>query len=90
VNGSSDALQQQFVRDVFLVWDTYTADIPFLAFLRLHDLAIPVSTTDKFSEFLRSLGLRSYSGSGTSKPGYCALKEETGSRGWIIDKTACP
>ena len=90
VNGSSATLQEQFVRDVFSVWDRYAADIPFLAFLRLHDLGTAASTTDKFSEYLRTLGLRSYSGSGTSKPGYCALKDEAGTRGWLIDNAPCP
>jgi len=35
-----------------------------------------------FADFIGTLGLRTYSGSGTDKPAFVALKAEAKKRGW--------
>lgn len=66
--------------------ESYSSDIPFLAFFRLNDFGAAV-TANVESEFIRLLGLCIYSGCGTDKLGYCALKDSAGVRGWLVDNT---
>ncbi|UII33021.1 hypothetical protein LVD17_04160 [Fulvivirga ulvae] len=88
-NSSSEQVQAQFVCRFFKAWDTYAAEIPLVNWVRLHDaspdgakqLAGPYGLTeDKFIEFLRTLGLRTYDGQ--DKAAFVVLQEQTRRRGW--------
>ncbi len=89
--GSSEAKQAAFVRNIFQAWDAHAAQIHSLTFDWLTDLS-PRSaaafggyygvSSPAFAEFLRTLGLRTFAGSGQDKPAFTALKAEAGARGW--------
>lgn len=89
--GSSEAKQREFIRETFRAWDTHADQIKYVSFAWLTDL--PQSTIDFYiqyygtsdktlMEFLRTLGLRTYSGEGEDKEGFRALKAEAKARGW--------
>jgi hypothetical protein len=89
--GSSLSRQAQFVREVFAAWDQHPTQIRAITYSWLTDLSpaavIGVGNyygfkTDAFSEFIRTLGLRTYPGDGTDKPSFIALKQEAKARGW--------
>jgi hypothetical protein len=89
--GSSEELQRQFIAEVFAVWDDHAARIPLLYFFLLSEwsqatvdgLAVYYgAATPEFKEFLRTLGLRSYAGSGSDKPGFTQLVAEAAARGF--------
>lgn len=80
---SSDALQSQFITETFNVWDTYASNVRMIDFTWLHDLdtatvnyyATYYGITDTvFLEFLRTLGFRTWNGSGTDKPALDELR----------------
>lgn len=86
---SSEQLQAQFICNFFQAWDTYSNEIPLANWVRLHDtsldgakqLAGPYGVTEnKFIEFLRTLGLRTYEDQ--DKAGFIMLKEQAQQRGW--------
>jgi len=87
---SSQALQAEFVHQVFLAWDHWASAIPFLSIVRLNDLSATAaqSTAESygfsagsvFTSYLESLGLRSYTGS--NKTAFSQLQSETEMRGW--------
>jgi hypothetical protein len=89
-DGSSQALQQQFVSQVFATWDKYPEQIGKMSLLRLNDLSLSeaqsraveysLGTNNAFVEYLETLGLVSYSGS--NKAGYQQLVSETARRNW--------
>jgi len=88
---SSLEKQRQFIKEIFLVWDRHPSQIGMIMFSWLTDSS-PQSlelfkkyyrfADPRFVEFLRSLGLRTYPGSGTDKPAFEALKTEAKRRGW--------
>jgi hypothetical protein len=89
--GSSEAKQAAFVRQLFKAWDAHASQIRLLFFTWLTDL--PYSSVsdltnyygvsdNRFAEFLRTLGLRTYSGSGSDKQALQALEMEAKARGW--------
>ncbi|MGH9628879.1 MAG: hypothetical protein ACRD7E_11190 [Bryobacteraceae bacterium] len=89
--GSSQTKQRAFISEVFKAWDRHSSQIHSVTFAWLTDL--PLSAVDsysgyyglhdgKFREFLRTLGLRTYSGAGVSKPAYNTLVNEAKTRGW--------
>lgn len=92
VCNSSQAKQAEFVREVFKSWDVHSSQIELVVFSVLTDLS--QSSVEKiiyeygflggneFKEFLRSLGLRIYLGSGSYKESFDALAEEASARGW--------
>jgi hypothetical protein len=95
VCGGSEARQAAFVRNVFKAWDTYRDVIAKVDFTWETDVA--EATADqwvidygmsaspyaaRFKDYLWTLGLRTYPGSGTDKPAFTALKEEAAARGW--------
>ncbi|RLD21425.1 MAG: hypothetical protein DRI54_09180 [Bacteroidetes bacterium] len=92
VNGSSLELQRQFIKNVFLAWDTFSDNIKYVSFFKTTDwsqaqvdtLAIYYGLQDNeiFKEFLRTLGLRTYPGDGINKPAYEQLKCELAARDW--------
>lgn len=88
-NASSEEMQAQFVCQFFQAWDTYSAEIPLVSWVRLHDasldgakqLAGPYGLTeDGFIEFLRTLGLRTHNGQ--DKAAFTMLKEQAQNRRW--------
>ncbi|MFC1975820.1 hypothetical protein ACFLXQ_05440, partial [Chloroflexota bacterium] len=88
---SSEAKQAQFVREVFKAWDAHANQIQFIHFSWLTDLSeVSVAESTQyydsvdpcFVEFLSTLGLRTYSGSGTDKEAFRTLKAEAEARGW--------
>lgn len=89
--GSSEELQRQFIAEVFAVWDAHADRIPLLYFFLLSEwsqatvdtlAAYYGAATPEFKEFLRTLGLRTYAGSGTDKPAFTQLMAEAAARGW--------
>jgi hypothetical protein len=88
---SSEAKQQEFVRESFKAWDTYAEQIQFIAFAWLTDRSKEALdyfkryyglADNNFVEFLRTLGFRTYPGSGTDKETLRALRAEAKARGW--------
>jgi hypothetical protein len=92
---SSEAQQSEFVQNVFAAWDRYPNNIGYLSFVRVHDW--PKSTADsvasgppyhlpypEFSEFMRTLGLRTYPGTGQDKQAMTTLARESSARGWKL------
>jgi len=89
--GSSNTLQLQFVQQTFTSWDYYASNIRMIDFTWMHDLS-PASinhystyygiTDTKFLDFLGSIGLRTYAGSGTDKPAYNELICQANLRGY--------
>jgi len=89
VLGSSDARQAEFIREVFRAWDLHATAIRMIDFSWLFDTSESSAgdtgryygmSGGKFSEFIRTLGLLTYTGE--RKPAFRALKEEAGARGW--------
>ncbi len=90
-NGSSPEKQAQFIHYLFQAWDEHEDQITVLSYSWLSDLP-PEAVRDYesyyglsasgFGEFLRTLGLRTYPGSGEDKAGYAAFLAETRARGW--------
>jgi hypothetical protein len=88
---SSEEKQAQFVREVFQAWDKYADQIRLISFVWLSD--IPLEQVEEyeiyyglqdrhFAEFLRTLGLRTYSGSGEDKEAFRVIRAEAEARGW--------
>lgn len=80
---SSNALQAQFITETFNVWDAHAANVRMIDFTWLHDLDSAMVnyygtyygiTDTVFLEFLGSLGLRTWNGSGTDKPALDELR----------------
>jgi len=91
LNGSNELKQSQFICSLFEAWDNHAENFQSLSLLRLHDLsqvgaenlALTYGISDPaFIEYLRTLGLVTFSGLGTDKPAYQKLKEQTELRGW--------
>lgn len=87
--GSSEEKQKEFIREIFKAWDKHKSQIKLINFVWLHDLSkseVDLFTkyygisTQGFREFLRTLGLRTYSGK--DKQAFIALKAEAKARGW--------
>ena len=94
-DGSSEDNQAAFVGEIFHVWDAHASRIPFVAYLWSSDLseqqaqsfvayygATGAPDTERFKEYLRTLGLRRFPGGGADKPGFIRLKQELSRRGW--------
>lgn len=80
---SSDVLQAQFIAQTFTAWDTHAANIYMIDFTWLHDMDSAdvvffgnyYGITDTvFLEYLHTLGLRYWNGSGTDKPAMHELR----------------
>jgi hypothetical protein len=90
-SGSSEEQQADFVSELFRAWDAHASQIPvlFVTWLTdlpqssVNDLSDYYSLTDhRFAEYLRTLGLRTYPGSGRDKAAFLVLKAEAEARGW--------
>ena len=94
--GSSDELQRQFWEQVFLAWDQYRTQIPWLMIFKLSDwsqesvdtLAQYYGFPDniKFKEFLRTLGIRTYANGGVDKPAFTQILCEVSQRKFCNNK----
>jgi hypothetical protein len=91
VVGSSEAQQNEFIKEVFAAWDTYASVIRSITFTWLTDLSQEAVDgfssyyglyDPKFQETLRTLGLRTYPGTGQDKAAFFTLKTEAKARGW--------
>lgn len=80
---SSDVQQAQFIAQTFTAWDTHAANIYMIDFTWLHDMDSAdvvffgnyYGITDTvFLEYLHTLGLRYWNGSGTDKPAMHELR----------------
>jgi hypothetical protein len=89
--GASEEKQKRFVEEVFRAWDAHADQVGQVMFVWLTDQ--PPETVrwaeqyygakgGAFADFIGTLGLRTYSGSGTDKPAFAALKTEAKKRGW--------
>ena len=88
---SNEEKQAEFVHQVFRAWDAHADAMPLVLFFALTDLS-PAMTQKyqgyygvrgtAFGEFLRTLGLRTWSGKGQDKLAYRVLLAETQARGW--------
>lgn len=87
---SSEAKQSQFISEVFKAWDK-NKRIKMVDFTWMHDLpqesldfnAKYYSLSDPaFLEFLRTIGLRTYPGTGADKQALRTLRKEANLRGW--------
>ncbi len=91
VNNSSEQKQAEFFCNAFSAWDQHRDIVKSMNLVRLNDLsqseansaATPYGITDdRFIEYLRTLGLRSYCGDGTDKPAIQMIKDNMSIRGW--------
>ena len=91
--GSSEVKQNDFIQNVFAAWDSYATNIGYISFVRVEDwsprLADSVASAPPyylpypaFSEFLRTLGFRTYPAAGQDKPAMTTLMREAAARGW--------
>ena len=91
VNESSPSKQARFIEMMFQAWDDHANQIEVLSYSWLSDL--PESAVkelesyyglrdNRFGEFLRTLGLRTYPGSGEDKQGFLVFRAEAEARGW--------
>ena len=90
-NGSSEEKQAEFVREAFAAWDKVHENVTMISFGIMSDRS--QEALDRyaeyyglddpgFTEFLRTLGLRSYADGGEDKAAWRALVEESEARGW--------
>ncbi len=89
--GSSPEKQAVFIQEMFSAWDDHADQITLISYSWLSDLS-PSSVSEleayyglsnrRFGEFLRTLGLRTYPGTGQEKPGFSTFREEAAARGW--------
>jgi hypothetical protein len=88
---SSEALQSQFIAQTFTTWDNYANNVKMIDFTWLHDLDTALvnfygsyyGLTDTiFLEYLHTLGLRSWNGSGTDKEAFKELQCQAKQRGY--------
>lgn len=90
-NNSSPQKQAEFIHHMFQAWDENKDQISVLSYSWLSDLSSNsvqdlgsyYGLNDQgFSEFLRTLGLRTYPGPGENKIGYETFLAESKARGW--------
>jgi type IX secretion system substrate protein len=88
---SSETLQAQFFQNVFGAWDTYYDHVKYLSIFKLTDwsqetvdwLGTYYGLNDPvFLEFLRTVGVRTYPGSGTAKLAFETISCELNARDW--------
>jgi hypothetical protein len=98
VCNSSENLQAQFITETFNVWDTYASNIRYIDFTWLHDLDSAAVNfygsyyginDPVFLAFLRSLGLRTWNGSGAHKAALIELECQARQRGFNNLSTNC-
>lgn len=90
-NGSSPEMQREFVAQAFAAWDAHAAQVTVLNFNWQTDLSQAAvdgfqdlyGLHDRsFAEFLRTLGFRTFGGTGSDKPAWAELERQAALRGW--------
>jgi hypothetical protein len=90
-NGSSEALQRDFVIAVFEAWDAYATQIRLVNFTWLHDISAQALEDFQnlyglhdpaFAAYLGSIGFRTYAGSGRDKLAWTEFAKQASARGW--------
>ena len=91
-SNSSKSKQAEFFCNFFQAWDTHASEIPRASILRFNDVSqssaestattYGVSGNQNFIEYIRTLGLRTYSGTGSDKSAFSIVDQETEKRGW--------
>jgi len=87
--GSSEAIQSDFITEVFAAWDTHADRVELLEFVWMHDIS--PAALDRyesyygisdgcFLDYLATLGLKSPTGA--PKPAWERLATEAADRGW--------
>jgi hypothetical protein len=88
---SSETLQADFWEEVFNSWDAYMENIKYVTVFKstdwstetVNELALFYGIQDTiFKEYLRTLGVRTWDGSGTNKEAYDKIKCELETRNW--------
>ena len=96
--GSSDSLQSEFILKAFQYWDYYAAHIRMIDFTWLTDLDTAAvnyygtyyGLTDTiFLEYLRTIGLRQWTGNGIDKPALNELRCQAKQRGYNTLPLVC-
>ncbi len=92
VCGSSNEKQAEFFYNFFQAWDKHGDRIPQASILRLCDVSqssaeqtaadYGIPGNQGFIEYIRTLGLRTYPGTGVDKPAAAVIREETEKCGW--------
>lgn len=91
VNDSSPEKQAEFIHYMFQAWDEHQDQFTVMSYSWLSDLSqSSISeyesyyglSSKEFGEFLRTLGLRTYSGGGEDKIGFDIFRNEANLRGW--------
>jgi hypothetical protein len=90
--GGSEANQSAFVDQIFTMWDTHAAQVPFLSFVRMNDYSLTsaqgVANSDglgsypAFVAYLQTLGFRSEPAPSSFKAGWTELQTQLQLRGW--------
>ena len=89
--GSSEQIQADFVAQMFSVWDAYAHRLPLLTFTWMHEISPSVVNAyaayygygpAPFLDFLSTIGLRNWAGSGSDKAAFTALKAAAAARNW--------
>lgn len=86
---SSENRQAEFVDKIFSAWDAHPDRLKLISFTFMTDLdpAIVAGmdygvSTPEFLEYLGTLGLRTFPGSGTDKRAFQTLSQQARKRGW--------
>lgn len=93
--GSNETKQNQFYKNIFSAWDTYSSSVKYVSFVNTHEWSsstvdgfgvlygiCPGSYCTSFKEFLQTLGVRSRTGDGADKSAFQSIIEESRARGW--------
>ncbi|MDN5200103.1 hypothetical protein QQ008_01990 [Fulvivirgaceae bacterium BMA10] len=97
LNESSEAMQAEFVAQVFIAWDKHINQVEHITFSWLTDISEQTANEfvqqyglsgspfqSQFKEYLWTLGLRSHDGTGRDKPAFIQVRDEARKRGWDI------
>jgi hypothetical protein len=98
VNGSSESKQAEFFEHAFSAWDAYIDQIAMLSIFKLADWSqeevdyygefYGLPGVEGFTEFLRTLGLRTYEGEGEDKIAVEVIKCAAGIRDFCVSGCA--
>jgi hypothetical protein len=90
---SSERDQAQFICNIFQAWDDHLESIELVEFVRMNDvspemaseMAGPYGIDEvRFTEYLRTLGLRTHGAAGADKQAFSVLVEQAQLRGWTL------
>ncbi|MGF1635481.1 MAG: hypothetical protein ACFCUU_00300 [Cyclobacteriaceae bacterium] len=89
---SNERKQAEFFCNFFNVWDSYKDQITHVSILRLNDVSLTsaqatadtygVPSNQRFIEYIRTLGIRTWENEGTNKMAFDIIKSEINRRNW--------